>query len=1799
MDASWSSIETQEKRAASQRVQFSVDTKEIHDANERMPNETFLDCDGEASGGDDRDRFASLVHTRTSILSNGNPNEQTKLQRSEVERTDLEVDITIGSAPREFTPRTDEYHNTRQLTKLDAQRRSSQTISSATLTGDRKTTWPAVSYNSSADGAVRGTTDISLSEGFTVAAAASALVAVSASARGSDHMQSTDGAVHKQTTEYLQVSDSEQTHTLPLVASVPPPQQIMESDVQRLSSREVKTQLEFVEGDRGPRPPVLESRTTYFIVGSRDAEGGGQGHVSSTQTHVRHETEQATIETSHAEITQVQQATDQRNVAHSAGAAPQTQTRVHEIEKTAIDFSHADVIQVQRLTNQHNVVDSTGTAPQSTYPLSSPRTTLENRALTTNVGLRDIEVVERHQSIGPSVVASESSDTLCASSDRRIYETQEQLRIKRKPVLPIHSERSRTEESTQSSVEGSSIVLQSISASSTASTQGRASASNAGRSEDTEYHAQQFESDPFRLHSGATSDASDPRTRRKYQVPLSKYLLPESDADIRLVASIEREDDDDRTTSHKLRGPIIREDEVCGQDKGVKVADTSTGTVDSCTAITARSRNFSTEPRRHVENMDNEHDHISHESSVTDLDVTIIQQSKAYIVNAKEEVAVHDRTSQQVSLVNLSKSRGSTTSGISSTMISGDVGSHTDCSAESASVIQTSRIESTEDRRQTDRAAHVRAEPGAFVPVPSESIPSPIYSTYNFGSDVRTSVSTAQTTGADRSNVVLSTGKQSPGGHMDASLSIQIRERTATSESMQSAMVTEEIHGGNESMTSETFLALGSGGRDGEASGGGGRVASFSRKSISTSSSGNQSQITVGIERQSSRTDEQTILQHSAVERTGMNVDVTTGSSPLETTSPTKEFPNARRPSKVDAQHHRSQTISNATLSSERMMPSSAALNSSAGGAVHGTTAISLAEGFAIATAASALVVASDAGEKVSARDSAQSTGRTGREQAIEEAQVSVPEQMHTLSLVPSAKTSLQTKEQVTSHVQRVSSREVKTQLESVGDESGQTTSKFAQFTVGTEETHSSNEPAMRKTSSRLAYSDCNEEALGSDDRDRSDSLPRQGVALQTSVGIERQFSESDEESTLEWSEAEGREVDVHIAIGLAPLEPTPQIEETASQQLIAVSRTSLEHQIVVPDSIPPTSHTEPMRVVLGPIAKKTASPTPMIDEGTNRSQGTDSGQSQPRIDTLTEMLRDTNLPPSNATPPHDDEISSQELSEHERELTYGEHSRVSRRHDFNTQGIDSLTGSLAVESLAVHSSGSAPIDEKSSTLSPLLTRPPISAQRGSVVGVLSISHNDAAGRSSLPDPVVTIPSQAAETDNSVHRMNLVIDQSRVVGQQEVSMESDGTPSPDFHHQELAGSSSLITSVTDRSVIRICQYQNTYSFAPNSRVKDRSLASVLPSDGARLHRGSPVRVTTPGLVDHLVESTSVSFNETSENFVHGEEYDVGQHAEAPPISPPHHNQDHPETAQSPVSEHPSPAVVLDQTVAESELRVGYAYVERQGDIASYKSMGAAPLSEDSPSFSPKPASPDGSQESQVDLHASGNIVGSSTVYHGSDAYEMGSRHTRGRGLSTALDLSSAGAISRTLLSDPPKAQLVSPSESAHDALTGIPSGFSESDTNHADNEHCSDASRLTNDEVCSQEVSRLSGLSSESNSDSDSESETHYATESFQLRASSEARCAGTTLSSNNRYSVEFRDNSNSSTISRLPGCRSQRNSLIHQNPTWLTRRCHLPRVVLLQLRATKQRLFLLRPPPLLNIPCVWRPTLPRRLLSH
>ncbi|KIK92164.1 hypothetical protein PAXRUDRAFT_590237 [Paxillus rubicundulus Ve08.2h10] len=945
------------------------------------------------------------------------------------------------------------------------------------------------------------------------------------------------------------------------------------------------------------------------------------------------------------------------------------------------------------------------------------------------------------------------------------------------------------------------------------------------------------------------------------------------------------------------------------------------------------------------------------------------------------------------------------------------------------------------------------------------------------------------------------------------------------------------------------------------------------------------------------------MLQRSAVERTEMKVDVTTGSVPLETTSPSEGYPNTRGPIK-DAQHHRSQTVSSATLSNERKTSPLVALRYSADEAVYGTTDISLSDGLAIATATSAPVAVSDLGEKVSARGSAQSTSQTSCEQEIEENQVSDPGQTRTLPLILSASPSMQTKERVASPVQRVSSCE-----ESVQGECGQTISKSVQFTAGTEEAHGGNDLMTRKTSLRLGSRDCDEEALQGGDRDRFGSLPRQGVTLQTSVGIDRQSSESDKETTLEWSEAERRDVDAHIATGLALLGSTSQNEEIASKQYVAGSKISLEHQIDIPNSIPPT------RAVLAPIAKKTTNSTSMIGEGTRRSQGTESGQSQPDMDTLarpTERPRNTILPPSNATLPHDDDDRSHGLSSHEsqRESTYDELSCVSHVQDFNTQNVDSSTGSFAVESLAVHSSGSAPMDENSPTLSPLLTRPPSSTQFKSVVGTLSISHSDAAGHSPLPVLVVADPSQVVETDNSIHKMGLSMDQSRVVAQQEVSVESDGTSSLDCHHQEKLADSPGSS------------YKNTYSFASNSRIEGRPLARVLPSDGAPLQRDPPI-TTTPGLIDHLVEMTSVSFNETSETFANGEEYDVEQREEAPPISPAHYD-------QSPICERPSPQLVLDQTVAKSELRVGYGHAEHHDDIATHKtelssggddikdcgtiaatipedsprSPASAPLchsttatmnrnteetamscqqkapvlslefdaedrtastqpssvipirderdhpqrpphrssvqlntssevtseqrtyvsitraassSEASPSSFRDLASPSGSQESEMNLRASGSFAESSTIDHGSDAYEMDSRHARGRELSTTLELFSAGTISRTLVSDSPKAQLVSPCESAHDALADTPSVFSELETNHANPQHHSDASRLINEEERSQKVSHLSELS-----------------KSFQLPLGSGAgqELEGTTLPSDNRHSVKFRDNSNSTVSS-------------------------------------------------------------------
>ncbi|KAF9218835.1 hypothetical protein BS17DRAFT_478206 [Gyrodon lividus] len=796
----------------------------------------------------------------------------------------LVVPRGVGSPSTTLIEPQDFHPSRERPVKLDADHHRSQISSNPTLSSERKSSSSVGPLSSSADGAVHVTTDISLAEEFAVVAA-SLLVAVSvgggsAAAQGSDHMHSTDVTILGQA---IEDSDSRQTHTLPLIASVSPRTQTIElvsTDIQCAPPHEVKTQLGFVEEESraseqrghvrppspmGPRPPVLKSRAVHFVVGSDNAGGSGQGYVSLTQSHV------------------------------------------HEIEKTISESSRAELVQVQQLISQGDVVDNTGTAPQPAHLLlSNPVTVPTQRSYSLDARPQAVGAMAMHQSVDNnnnnqldmSVVAtdpSKSSAGSCASSDK----VQEKLRprIKRKPVPPIHSELSRTEHSTESSEEDSFKFVQDIGASPTASTQcSHASVGGAGCSEDL----RQLESDQSRDHWNSfldvTSHAAASRTQRKYQVPISKYLLPESDVDTGLVTSRKREGNDDRTASHKPCDPAIREDDVAGQEKDMEVAENSTGIVDSLSlesslvATTALPTAYSTTTEQscefpagtphHVDDRDDEHDRTVHKSSVTDLDTATAQQSKPCTINT-EEVAVYQFTPQQSVVVNLPEFPSFTTSSISSTRVSSDIGINMDVGRASAS-IQTPRIETTEDQPQTEHVVHTYGLLGACPRAPSDSFSSMAHLTSIFESEVLPNVCADQATesclGPDRSNMVLSAVMQSHSGHIDALPSIQMRENQAKSERVQFAMGNEEIHDSNELMASKTFLdcdgkTLSNDDRD--------RFDSRPRKPVSVSSSRGPLQSSVRSERPSSEPDKETTSQRSRLEWTEMELDITTGSAPL------------------------------------------------------------------------------------------------------------------------------------------------------------------------------------------------------------------------------------------------------------------------------------------------------------------------------------------------------------------------------------------------------------------------------------------------------------------------------------------------------------------------------------------------------------------------------------------------------------------------------------------------------------------------------------------------------------------------------------------------------------------------------------------------------------------------------------------------------------------------------------------------------------------------------------------------------
>ncbi|KAF9240415.1 hypothetical protein BU15DRAFT_61429 [Melanogaster broomeanus] len=652
--------------------------------------------------------------------------------------------------PQKYLPNEDRPAN------VDADHDRSS-ISSGAILSDQPKASSSDPFSSRADGTSHVTSDISFAKDFAVAAAP-LLSAVSAEresavARDSDYVHST-----------VMVSDSQQMHTPPLIKSVGPHMQTIEPvflHVQSVSPHEVKAQLQAAEAE----PRAL--RTSERHVG-----GSGQGHVSLTDTDV------------------------------------------HGIEKTAIEPSHAEIIQIQQVTSQRDVVDITSAA-------SHPGTVETTHSLTSDAGLRVIGDVPTNQNVDShldiSVVATDTSNrsaASCASLGRRMYEVQGNARIKPKPIPLIHSELSQIEESTDSREGHSLNSVQDIGASSTASTQCH---TREGRSADTECDLRQFESDQFRVDSSAFCGMPSPTTTsRKYQVPISKYLLSESDVDARLVTARTCEGNDDKTTSHKLRHQTGGEDDAFGQQMDVKLTENPTrtvgpestssslesslvgaGTLSASYAVAAvLLGEISSKTQQHGEDKDHEHGGTAHESSVSDLDVTVIQQSKACTVNT-EEVA-HYCPPQQSGIINLPEAPSPMISDMSSETVYGDIGSNKDLSIGSPpAFIPTLGIETTQGKAQTEHTIHFYGSPGVSMPLSSESFSSSTHTSV-LGSEVQTNDHAAQTMGGsirpNSSHVVISTGVQLTGGHTNTSASVLIPETQAESKRAQFAS-TEDIYG--------------------------------------------------------------------------------------------------------------------------------------------------------------------------------------------------------------------------------------------------------------------------------------------------------------------------------------------------------------------------------------------------------------------------------------------------------------------------------------------------------------------------------------------------------------------------------------------------------------------------------------------------------------------------------------------------------------------------------------------------------------------------------------------------------------------------------------------------------------------------------------------------------------------------------------------------------------------------------------------------------------------------------------------
>ncbi|KIJ10321.1 hypothetical protein PAXINDRAFT_16664 [Paxillus involutus ATCC 200175] len=196
------------------------------------------------------------------------------------------VPLIMVSPPTTFIDLPEVHPSGRRPVRSDVDRHKSQkVISSAKFPREPKTT-SATASSSGHD------TAIALAEGFAIVAAASVLAAVtdsgeSAPARGSDHTKSTGRTRRGQAIEEHQVSDSEQTHTMPRVPSARPLQatEPVTSNVQRVSSLEIKTRQDSVRDDPGPRLPGGQRRVQLSAAPttrSLTTSARGSDHTQST-----------------------------------------------------------------------------------------------------------------------------------------------------------------------------------------------------------------------------------------------------------------------------------------------------------------------------------------------------------------------------------------------------------------------------------------------------------------------------------------------------------------------------------------------------------------------------------------------------------------------------------------------------------------------------------------------------------------------------------------------------------------------------------------------------------------------------------------------------------------------------------------------------------------------------------------------------------------------------------------------------------------------------------------------------------------------------------------------------------------------------------------------------------------------------------------------------------------------------------------------------------------------------------------------------------------------------------------------------------------------------------------------------------------------------------------------------------------------------------------------------------------------------------------------------------------------------